>query len=163
MSYFNYSYIREDPISRNWAFRVLYPSLFKLSFNFLQVPLFENTDLAFIRLLCTKVKPAHFHASEYIVRKGDIGQEMFIIRKGLVRKLSRYLEHCKTLHQPRSQVSLYENPGKEVNASCGGQYLKADLDGTIFAYDYRARLASVMTSRKIVLCKLDPGHSCDTL
>ena len=63
---------------------------------------------------------------------------MFIIRKGLVRKLSRYIEHCKTLHQPRSQVSLNENPGKEVNASCGGHYLKADLDGTIFAYDYRA-------------------------
>ena len=55
--------------------------------------MFENTDLAFIRLLCTKVKPAHFHASEYIVRKGDIGQEMFIIRKGLVRKLSRDIEH----------------------------------------------------------------------
>ncbi|XP_068721896.1 uncharacterized protein [Montipora capricornis] len=48
------------------------------------VPLFEGTELAFVRLLCTKVKPAHFHASEYIVRKGDIGQEMFIIRKGLV-------------------------------------------------------------------------------
>ena len=28
--------------------------------------------------------------------------------------------------------------------------LKADLDGTIFAYDYRARLAYVMTSRQIV-------------
>ena len=28
--------------------------------------------------------------------------------------------------------------------------LKADLDGTIFAYDCRARLAYVMTSRQIV-------------
>ena len=28
--------------------------------------------------------------------------------------------------------------------------LKADLDGTIFAYDYRARQAYVMTSRQIV-------------
>ena len=129
--------------------------------------MFENTDLAFIRLLCTKVKPAHFHASEYIVRKGDIGQEMFIIRKGLVRKLSRYIEHYRTLENASSAsfpgFSLYENPGKEVNASCGGHYLKADLDGTIFSYDCRARLASVMTSRKIVSCKLDPGHSCDTL
>lgn len=53
--------------------------------SFKQVPLFEDTNLPFIRLLCTKVKPAHFHANEYIVRKGDIGQEMFIIRKGLVR------------------------------------------------------------------------------
>lgn len=86
--------------------------------------MFENTDLAFIRLLCTKVKPAHFHASEYIVRKGDIGQEMFIIRKGLVRKLSRDIEHYNT-QQYTQHASLtsfpgfspLKNPGNEVDAS----------------------------------------------
>ncbi|XP_068704187.1 uncharacterized protein [Montipora foliosa] len=52
------------------------------------VPLFEGTQLPFVRLLCTKVKPVYFHAGEYIVRKGDIGQEMFIIRKGLVEILT---------------------------------------------------------------------------
>ena len=40
---------------------------------------------------------------------------------------------------------------------------KADLDGMIFAYDYRAGLACVMTSQQIVLSKLDPLHSYDTL
>ena len=40
---------------------------------------------------------------------------------------------------------------------------KADLDGTMFAYDYRARLACVMTSGQIVSCKLDPRKSYDTL
>ena len=30
-------------------------------------------------------------------------------------------------------------------------FQKADLDGTIFAYDYRAGLACVMTSQQIVL------------
>lgn len=82
--------------------------------------MFENTDLAFIRLLCTKVKPAHFHASEYIVRKGDIGQEMFIIRKGLVRKLSRDIEHYNTQHASLTSFpgfSLLKNPGNEVDAS----------------------------------------------
>ena len=82
--------------------------------------MFENTDLAFIRLLCTKVKPAHFHASEYIVRKGDIGQEMFIIRKGLVRKLSRDIEHYNTQHASLISFpgfSLLKNPGNEVDAS----------------------------------------------
>lgn len=82
--------------------------------------MFENTDLAFIRLLCTKVKPAHFHASEYIVRKGDIGQEMFIIRKGLVRKLSRYIEHYNTQHASLTSFPgfyLLGNPGNEVDAS----------------------------------------------
>lgn len=51
--------------------------------------MFEGTELAFVRLLSTKVKPAHFHANEYIVRAGDIGQEMFIIRKGLVRNFQK--------------------------------------------------------------------------
>ena len=43
--------------------------------------------------------------------------------------------------------------------------IKADLDGTIFAYDYRARLAyvTIATSRQIVSCKLDPRHSYDRL
>ena len=42
-------------------------------------------------------------------------------------------------------------------------FQKADLDGMIFAYDYRAGLACVMTSQQILLCKLDPLHSYDTL
>ena len=42
-------------------------------------------------------------------------------------------------------------------------FQKADLDGMIFAYDYRAGLACVMTSQQIMLCKLDPLHSYDTL
>ena len=63
---------------------------YRYQFNFCRflltkVPFFEETELPFVRLLCTKVRPAHFYANEYIVRKGDIGQEMFIIRKGLVR------------------------------------------------------------------------------
>ena len=44
-----------------------------------------------------------------------------------------------------------------------GRNLKADIDGAIFAYDYRARLACVMPSRQIVSRKLDPRHSHDTL
>ena len=34
--------------------------------------------------------------------------------------------------------------------------IKADLDGTMFAYVYCTRLACVITSRQIVSCKLDP-------
>lgn len=66
---------------------------------FTKVPFLENTELPFIRLLSTKVKPANFHASEYIVRKGDIGQEMFIIRKGLVSFYVNFhiRRHCRFL------------------------------------------------------------------
>ena len=42
-------------------------------------------------------------------------------------------------------------------------FQKANLDGMIFAYDYRAGLACVMTSQQIVLCILDPLQSYDTL
>ena len=41
--------------------------------------------------------------------------------------------------------------------------IKADLDGTMFAYDYCARLACVMSLRQFVSCKLDPRQSYDTL
>lgn len=39
--------------------------------------------------------------------------------------------------------------------------LKADLDGTIFAYHYHAWLTYILPSHQIVLCKLDPGHPYD--
>ena len=41
-------------------------------------------------------------------------------------------------------------------------FQKANLDGMIFAFDYHARQACVVTSRQIVSCKLDPLHSYDT-
>ena len=41
-------------------------------------------------------------------------------------------------------------------------FQKANLDGMIFAFDYHARLACVVTSRQIMSCKLDPLHSYDT-
>ena len=41
--------------------------------------------------------------------------------------------------------------------------LKADLGGRIFAYEYRVRLACVLTSRQIVSCKLDPQHLYDAV
>ena len=40
--------------------------------------------------------------------------------------------------------------------------LKVDLDDTIVGYEYRARLACVMTSHQTVSCKLDPRHPHDT-
>ena len=42
-------------------------------------------------------------------------------------------------------------------------FQKANLDGIIFAYDYCAQLACVMTSPQVVSCKLDPQHSYNTL
>ena len=41
--------------------------------------------------------------------------------------------------------------------------LKADLGGMVFAYEYRVRLACVLTSQQIVSCKLDPQHLDETV
>ena len=41
-----------------------------------QVPLFEGTEIGFLKMLSMKVKPVYVLAKEYVVRKGDIGQEV---------------------------------------------------------------------------------------
>jgi len=48
------------------------------------VPLFKDCELPFIRALCTKTNLVQFHANEYIYRKGDIGNEMYFIKRGNV-------------------------------------------------------------------------------
>ena len=41
-----------------------------------QVPLFEGTEIGFLKMLSMRVRPVYFLAKEYVVRKGDIGQEV---------------------------------------------------------------------------------------
>ena len=45
-----------------------------------KVPLFKGTEIGFLKMLCMKVKPVYFLAKEYVVRKGDIGHEVRIVR-----------------------------------------------------------------------------------
>ena len=44
-----------------------------------QVPLFEGTEIGFLKMLSMRVRPVYFLAKEYVVRKGDIGQEVRIV------------------------------------------------------------------------------------
>jgi CRP-like cAMP-binding protein len=53
-----------------------------------QVPLFQNTEIGFTKLLALSIKPIIFLKSEYIVKKGDIGSEMFFINRGTVDVVS---------------------------------------------------------------------------
>ena len=41
-----------------------------------QVPLFQNTEIGFTKLLALSIKPVLFLSKEYVVRKGDIGSEV---------------------------------------------------------------------------------------
>eukprot|EP00118_Oscarella_pearsei_P012898 m.98431 g.98431 ORF g.98431 m.98431 type:complete len:116 (+) comp36987_c0_seq5:4654-5001(+) len=43
-----------------------------------EVPLFQNTELGFAKLLSMAIKPIYFLTGEYVVRKGDAGHETII-------------------------------------------------------------------------------------
>ena len=47
-----------------------------LLYNHLQVPLFQNTEIGFTKLLALSIQPRLFLSKEYIVKKGDIGSEV---------------------------------------------------------------------------------------
>ena len=44
--------------------------------SLLQVPLFQNTEIGFTKLLALSIKPVLYLSKEYIVRKGDHGSEV---------------------------------------------------------------------------------------
>ena len=44
---------------------------------FIEVPLFQDTEIGFLKMLSMYIKPIYFLSKEYIVRKGDIGQEVW--------------------------------------------------------------------------------------
>ena len=53
-----------------------------------QVPLFAAADESFLRHLAQKVNQMLCMPGDYIVRKGDVGQEVFFIQHGEVEVLS---------------------------------------------------------------------------
>eukprot|EP01137_Pigoraptor_chileana_P011547 Opistho-2@62590 len=53
-----------------------------------KVPLFQNTEIGFMRMLSLVIKPILFLRREYIVNKGDVGNEMFFIHRGTVEVVS---------------------------------------------------------------------------
>ena len=50
----------------------------------IQVPLFQGTELGFTKMLSLYIQPLLVPKGEYIVRKGDIGEEVNIIVSDLV-------------------------------------------------------------------------------
>jgi len=54
------------------------------------VPLFQGTELGFTKMLSLYIRPLLVPKGEYIVRKGDIGEEMFFINKGAVEVVSEH-------------------------------------------------------------------------
>ncbi|KAI9217498.1 hypothetical protein BC828DRAFT_391007 [Blastocladiella britannica] len=53
-----------------------------------KVPLFADTEIGFMRMLSLALQPVLFLPNEYVVKKGDIGSEMFFIHRGRVDVVS---------------------------------------------------------------------------
>ncbi len=49
-----------------------------------EIPMFRSCGMPFRRLLCTKAQFCHFYPGEYVMNDGDIGQGMYIVRRGKV-------------------------------------------------------------------------------
>lgn len=56
------------------------------------VPLFQSTEISFTKMLSLYIKPLLLPKGEYIVRKGDIGEEMFFINRGVVEVVSEHVD-----------------------------------------------------------------------
>ncbi|ORZ40971.1 cyclic nucleotide-binding-like protein [Catenaria anguillulae PL171] len=54
----------------------------------IKVPLFEGADMAFLRAVCLALRPILFMAGDYIIRKGDLGAEMYLVLHGDVEIVS---------------------------------------------------------------------------
>ncbi|XP_013389400.1 potassium voltage-gated channel subfamily H member 6, partial [Lingula anatina] len=63
-------------------------SLYKDMIVKVPVALFENADVGFVKMLSRSIKPVLFLKGEYVVRKHDIGSEMFFIHHGAVDVVS---------------------------------------------------------------------------
>ncbi|ORZ33163.1 cyclic nucleotide-binding-like protein, partial [Catenaria anguillulae PL171] len=53
-----------------------------------KVPLFQDTEIGFMRMLSLALQPVLFLPNEYVVKKGDIGSEMFFLHAGRVDVVS---------------------------------------------------------------------------
>ncbi|CAH3024940.1 unnamed protein product, partial [Porites evermanni] len=82
VSYYEYLWLRNKGVDASSLFEGLPLSLqadisLSLYKDLIErVPLFEGTEIGFLKMLSMKVKPVYFLSKEYVVRKGDIGQEV---------------------------------------------------------------------------------------
>nr|XP_054756976.1 uncharacterized protein LOC129263078 [Lytechinus pictus] len=92
--YYNYMWLRTKGVEPDSLFDGL-PLALKadVSLDLYQgiinkVPLFQNTEIGFQKMLAMCIKPVYYLNREYIVRKHDFGKEMFFIHRGVVEVVS---------------------------------------------------------------------------
>lgn len=94
LDYYNYMWLRTKGVDTDSLFDGLPLSLkADVSLSLYQhminnVPLFQNTEVGFQKMLAMCIKPVYYLAKEYVVKKHDFGKEMFFIHRGAVDVVS---------------------------------------------------------------------------
>ncbi|XP_071795542.1 uncharacterized protein [Asterias amurensis] len=94
VTYYNYMWLRTKGVDPNSLFDGLPLSMkaevaldiYADMIN--KVPLFQNTEVGFQKMLAMCMTPVYYLSKEYIVRKFDFGKEMFFIHRGTVDVVS---------------------------------------------------------------------------
>ena len=55
------------------------------------IPMFKRCDEPFIRHLCSTAKYNHFCAGEFVIRSGNLDENLYIVRRGEVKNFSNWL------------------------------------------------------------------------
>ncbi|XP_022094111.1 uncharacterized protein LOC110981133 isoform X3 [Acanthaster planci] len=94
VNYYNYIWLRTKGVDPNSLFDGLPLSLkAEVALDLYQdminkVPLFQNTEVGFQKMLAMCMTPVYVLSKEYVVRKFDFGKEMFFIHRGTVEVVS---------------------------------------------------------------------------
>ena len=94
INYYEYVWLRTRGIDPETMFDALPPALWgdvtmSLYHEVLsRISLFQDVEVSFIKILSMYIKPMYFLKGEYLVRKFDIGSEMFFIHRGAVDVVS---------------------------------------------------------------------------
>ncbi|XP_064635102.1 uncharacterized protein LOC135492519 [Lineus longissimus] len=94
ISYYEYIWIRTKGVDPDTLFDGLPLSLWAdVTYSLYReiigkVALFEGTEVSFMKMLSRCIKPVLYQKGDYVVRKFDIGSEMFFINRGVVDVVS---------------------------------------------------------------------------
>ncbi|XP_071956713.1 uncharacterized protein [Antedon mediterranea] len=94
ITYYNYLWLRNKGVDPDSLFDGLPLSLkADVTLNLYQeminkVPLFQDKEVGFQKMLSMCMRPVLFLSGEYVVRKFDFGKEMFFIHRGIVEVVS---------------------------------------------------------------------------
>lgn len=126
-----------------------------------KVPLFDNTEIGFSKLLALSIRTEYFPKGEYVVRKGDLGSCMYFINRGTVDVVSEdgstvfaSMGSGKFFGEISVLSKLPRTASIRAASNCALFVLhKEDLDLALEAYPYIKEYISQEAERRLNLVK----------